>query len=219
MLRDMMRTFTQEHIEPQAEEYDEKGVLNQALFRQLGELGLLGITIPAEDGGAGMDSTAAVIVHEEMSRSDPGFTLAYLAHSMLFVNNFYHSANSEQRARYLPKVMSGEWIGGMGMTEPAVGTDVLGMGTTAVLDGDHYVLNGSKTFITNGPEGFCFLVYATVDGRISSFVVDRDCPGFSSSAKIAKMGMRGSTMSELLFETAGCRWLTCSVRKGVGSPT
>jgi isovaleryl-CoA dehydrogenase len=200
MLRDMMRTFTQEHIEPQAEEYDEKGVLNQALFRQLGELGLLGITIPAEDGGAGMDSTAAVIVHEEMSRSDPGFTLAYLAHSMLFVNNFYHSANSEQRARYLPKVMSGEWIGGMGMTEPAVGTDVLGMGTTAVLDGDHYVLNGSKTFITNGPEGFCFLVYATVDGRISSFVVDRDCPGFSSSAKIAKMGMRGSTMSELLFE-------------------
>jgi isovaleryl-CoA dehydrogenase len=200
MLRDMMRTFTQEHIEPQAEEYDEKGVLNQDLFRQLGELGLLGITIPAEDGGAGMDATAAVIVHEEMSRSDPGFTLAYLAHSMLFVNNFYHSANSEQRARYLPKVISGEWVGGMGMTEPAVGTDVLGMGTTAVRDGDHYILNGTKTFITNGPEGFCFLVYATVDGRISSFLVDRDCPGFSSSPKIPKMGMRGSTMSELLFE-------------------
>ena len=200
MLRDMIRTFTQEAVEPQAEEFDEKGVLNVDLFRQLGELGLLGITIPAEAGGAGMDAIAAVIVHEEMSRSDPGFTLAYLAHSMLFVNNFYHSSNSEQRARYLPKVISGEWIGGMGMTEPAVGTDVLGMGTTAVRDGDSYILNGTKTFITNGPEGFCFLVYAKVDDRVTSFLVDRDCPGFSSSEKIAKMGMRGSTMSELLFE-------------------
>jgi isovaleryl-CoA dehydrogenase len=200
MLRDMMRTFTEEHIEPQAEEYDEKGVLNQALFRQLGDLGLLGITVPAEDGGSGMDATAAVIVHEEMSRSDPGFTLAYLAHSMLFVNNFYHSSNAQQRAHYLPKVMSGEWIGGMGMTEPAVGTDVLAMGTTAVRDGDSYVLNGTKTFITNGPEGYCFLVYAKVDGRLTSFIVDRECPGFSNSEKIAKMGMRGSTMSELLFD-------------------
>jgi isovaleryl-CoA dehydrogenase len=200
MLREMMRTFTEEHIEPQAEEYDEKGVLNQALFRQLGDLGLLGITVPAEDGGSGMDATAAVIVHEEMSRSDPGFTLAYLAHSMLFVNNFYQSSNAQQRAHYLPKVMSGEWIGGMGMTEPAVGTDVLAMGTTAVRDGDSYVLNGTKTFITNGPEGYCFLVYAKVDGRLTSFIVDRECPGFSNSEKIAKMGMRGSTMSELLFD-------------------
>jgi len=200
MLRDMMRSFTEEHIEPQAEEFDERGVLNQPLFRQLGELGLLGITVPTEAGGSGMDATAAVIVHEEMSRSDPGFTLAYLAHSMLFVNNFYHSSNKEQQARYLPKVMSGEWIGGMGMTEPAVGTDVLGMGTTAVRDGDSYVLNGTKTFITNGPEGYCFLVYAKVNDRLTSFIVDRDCPGFSSSEKIPKMGMRGSTMSELLFE-------------------
>ena len=200
MLRDMMRSFTEEHIEPQAEEFDERGVLNQPLFRQLGELGLLGITVPTEAGGSGMDATAAVIVHEEMSRSDPGFTLAYLAHSMLFVNNFYHSSNEEQRSRYLPKVMSGEWIGGMGMTEPAVGTDVLGMGTTAVRDGDNYVLNGTKTFITNGPEGYCFLVYAKVDGRLTSFIVDRECAGFSSSEKIPKMGMRGSTMSELLFE-------------------
>ena len=200
MLREMIRDFTLEHIEPQAEEYDVKAVLNIELFRMLGDLGLLGITIPAEAGGSGMDATAAVIVHEEMSRSDPGFTLAYLAHSMLFVNNFYQSANEEQRARYLPKVISGEWVGGMGMTEPAVGTDVLGMGTTAVRDGDSYVLNGTKTFITNGPEGFCFMVYAKVDGRMSSFIVDRDCPGFSTSEKIHKMGMRGSTMSELLFE-------------------
>lgn len=214
MLRDMMRTFTEEHIEPQAEEYDEKGVLNQALFRQLGDLGLLGITVPAEDGGSGMDATAAVIVHEEMSRSDPGFTLAYLAHSMLFVNNFYHSSNAQQRAHYLPKVMSGEWIGGMGMTEPSVGTDVLAMGTTAVRDGDSYVLNGTKTFITNGPEGYCFLIYAKVDGRLTSFLVDRECPGFSNSGKIAKMGMRASTMSELLFDD--CRVPAANVLGEVG---
>jgi isovaleryl-CoA dehydrogenase len=200
MLREMMRTFTEEHIEPQAQEYDEKGELNQALLRRLGALGLLGITVSAEDGGSGMDATAAVIVHEEMSRSDPGFTLAYLAHSMLFVNNFYHSSSAPQRAHYLPKVISGEWIGGMAMTEPAVGTDVLAMSTTAVRDGDFYVLNGTKTFITNGPEGYCFLVYAKVDGRVTSFIVDRECPGFSNSEKIAKMGMRGSTMSELLFD-------------------
>ena len=200
MLRDMVRDFTREQIEPQAEEYDEKGVLNVDLFRAVGELGLLGITVPEEHGGAGMDATAAVIVHEEMSKSDPGFCLAYLAHALLFVNNFYQSCNADQRARYLPKVISGEWIAAMAMTEPSVGTDVLGMGTTAVLDGDHYVLNGRKTFITNGPESFCFLVYAKVDGRITSFVVDRDCPGFTSGPKIPKMGMRASSMCELMLD-------------------
>ncbi len=200
MLREMVRGFTREQIEPQAEEYDEKGVLNVELFRSLGELGLLGITVPEEAGGAGMDAVAAVIVHEEMSRSDPGFTLAYLAHALLFVNNFYNSSNDDQRARYLDKVISGEWIGAMAMTEPSVGTDVLGMSTTAVRDGDTYVLNGRKTFITNGPESFCFLVYAKVDGRITSFVVDRDCPGFTSGPKIPKVGMRGSTMCELMFD-------------------
>ena len=200
MLRDMVRDFTREQIEPQAEEYDEKGVLNVDLFRAVGELGLLGITVPEEHGGAGMDATAAVIVHEEMSKSDPGFCLAYLAHALLFVNNFYNCSDEAQRARYLPKVISGEWIAAMAMTEPAVGTDVLGMGTTAVLDGDQYVLNGRKTFITNGPESFCFLVYAKVDGRITSFVVDRDCPGFTSGPKIPKMGMRASSMCELMLD-------------------
>lgn len=201
MLREMVRQFTKDRIEPQAEEYDERGVLNQDLFRAVGsELGLLGITVPEAWGGAGMDAVAATIVHEEMSRSDPGFTLAYLAHAMLFVNNFFHCSNDEQKKRYLPKVLSGEWVAGMGMTEPAVGTDVLGMGSTAVRNGDHYVLNGRKTFITNGPEGFVFQVYAKVDDRITAFLVDRDCPGFSASAKIPKMGMRGSTMSELIFD-------------------
>jgi len=200
MLREMVRDFTANEVEPQAAEFDAKGCMNVPLFRQLGEIGLLGITIPEEDGGSGMDSVAAVIAHHELSKSDPGFTLAYLAHSMLFVNNFYHCSNSEQRSRYLEKVISGEWIGGMGMTEPGAGTDVLGMSTTAVRDGDSYVLNGTKTYITNGCEGFVFLVYAKTGDRVSTFVVDRNCPGFSTSEHIDKLGCRASTMSELIFD-------------------
>ena len=200
MLRAMVAEFARREVEPQAAEHDAKGALNVPLFRRLGELGLLGITIPEAEGGAGMDAVAAVIVHHELSKYDPGFCLAYLAHSMLFVNNFYHCSSAEQRARYLPKVLSGEWVAGMGMTEPGAGTDVLAMTTTARRDGDHYVLNGSKTYITNGCEGFCFQVYAKVDGRITAFVVDRECPGFSTSNHIDKLGMRGSTMAELVFE-------------------
>jgi isovaleryl-CoA dehydrogenase len=203
MLRELVAEFTRNEVEPQAAEHDQKGVLNVPLFRKLGELGVLGVTIPAEDGGAGMDAVAAVVVHHELAKSDPGFTLAYLAHAMLFVNNFYWCSNAEQRERYLGKVLSGEWIAGMGMTEPGAGTDVVGMTTTAVRDGDSYVLNGTKTYITNGCEGYCFLVYAKIDGRVSSFVVDRDCPGFSTSQHIDKLGMRGSTMSELIF--SDCR--------------
>ncbi len=200
MLRQTVADFARREVDPQAAAHDERGVLNVELFRKLGELGLLGITVPEEDGGAGMDTVAAVIVHHELSKSDPGFCLAYLAHSMLFVNNFYHCSNAEQRARYLEKTIRGEWVAGMGMTEPGAGTDVLGMSTTARLEGDSWVLNGTKTYITNGVEGFCFLVYAKVDGRITAFVVDRDCPGFSSSQHIDKLGMRGSTMAELIFD-------------------
>lgn len=200
MLRRTVAEFGRREVDPQAAEYDDKGVLNVALFRKLGDLGLLGITVGEADGGAGMDAVAAVIVHHELAKYDPGFTLAYLAHSMLFVNNFYHASNEEQRGRYLPKVLSGEWVGGMGMTEPGAGTDVLGMTTTAVPDGEHYVLNGTKTYITNGCEGHCFLVYAKLGGRVTAFLVDRDCPGFSTSNHIDKLGMRGSTMSELIFE-------------------
>lgn len=200
MLREMVRDFTEREVEPQADHQDAVGRLNVPLFRKLGELGLLGITVPAEDGGAGMDATAAVIVHHELSRSDPGFCLAYLAHAVLFVNNFYHCSNAAQREKYLPKVLSGEWVAGMGMTEPAVGTDVLNMKTTAVCDGDHYVLNGRKMFVTNGPEGDVFLVYAKTESRISAFVVDTACPGFSKGQVIKKMGMRASSMCELIFE-------------------
>ena len=200
MLREMVAEFTQNEVEPQAAKHDELGTLNVELFRQLGELGLLGITIPDEDGGAGMDAVAAVIVHHELSKSDPGFCLAYLAHSMLFVNNFYFAAGPALRAKYLPKVLSGEWIGGMGMTEPGAGTDVLGMSTLAVKEGDSYRLNGTKTYITNGCEGYCFLVYAKLDGKITAFIVDRECPGFTTSHHIDKLGMRGSTMAELIFD-------------------
>ena len=200
MLRQTVADFAKKEVEPQAAAHDEKGELNVPLFRKLGELGLLGITVPEESGGAGMDTVAAVIVHEELSKHDPGFCLAYLAHSMLFVNNFFHCSNDEQKSRYLQKTISGEWVAGMGMTEPGAGTDVLGMSTTATKDGDGWVLNGTKTYITNGCEGHCFLVYAKVEGKITAFVVDRDCEGFSTSNHIDKLGMRGSTMAELIFD-------------------
>jgi len=200
MLRQTIREFTRREIEPQAEEHDRLGKLNLPLLRKVGDLGLLGMTVPEQDGGAGMDATASVIAHEEISWSDPGFALAYLAHSLLFVNNFYWAANPEQRRRYLPKVLTGEWIGAMGMTEPAVGTDVLGMQTTAVKKGDRYVLNGRKIFITNGLEASIYVVYAKLDGRITTFCVERELPGFSTGDKIDKLGMRASTMCELIME-------------------
>lgn len=200
MLRDMVANFTTQEVEPQAEAYDQKQCLNVELFKKLGGLGLLGITVPAEAGGSGMDSVAAVIAHHELSKADPGFTLAYLAHAMLFVNNFFYASNDAQKKRYLEPVLTGEWVGGMGMTEPGHGTDVLGMRTVAEKKGAKYVLNGTKTYITNGPEGYVFLVYGKVDGKVTAFIVDRDCPGFSTSKPIKKMGMRASTMSELIFD-------------------
>lgn len=200
MLRSMVRDFAATEVEPQAERFDQRQELNRPLFNRLGELGLLGITVPESHGGAGMDTVAAVIAHHELAKVDPGFTLAYLAHAMLFVNNFFYCSNEEQRARVLPKVISGEWVAGMGMTEPGYGTDVMGLTTTAVRNGSHYVLNGTKTYITNGPDGHCFLVYAKVNGRITSFLVERGAPGFRVSNAIHKMGMRASTMSELIFE-------------------
>ena len=151
MLREMIRDFVQEEVEPQAHEHDKHERFNVDLFRQLGEYGLLGITVPEEYGGAGLDATAAVIANEEISASDPGFGLAYLAHSMLFVNNLAQNGSEEQKQRILPKVCSGEWIGAMAMSEPNYGTDVLGMETTAELNSDgNWVINGNKMWITNG---------------------------------------------------------------------
>jgi isovaleryl-CoA dehydrogenase len=200
LLRDTVRQFTQALIEPQADEHDRSASFNRELFVECGKLGLLGITVPAEDGGAGMDAVAAVIAHHEMSRSDPGFTLAYLAHAMLFVNNFYYTSTDEQRRRYLPKVISGEWLGAMGMTEPSGGTDVIGMKTTAKRERGGYVLNGRKALITNAPDAQIFLLYAKLDGRITSFVVERAFEGLKTSGPTHKMGMRASTMGEIVMD-------------------
>lgn len=200
MLRQMVRDLARDVVEPQAEEHDKTATLNVELMRKLGELGLLGVTVPSEHGGSGMDAVAATVVHHELAKSDPGFTLAYLAHAILFVNNFFYASNDAQRDRYLSKVLTGEWIGAMGMTEPTSGTDVLGMKTFARRDGDKYILKGRKALITNAPEADVFIVYASVDGRVTSFVVERSFPGFSTDEKTPKMGMRASTMSELMFD-------------------
>jgi isovaleryl-CoA dehydrogenase len=203
LLRQMVKNLVRDVVEPQADEYNREAKLNVDLMRRCGELGLHGITIPGESGGAGMDVVASVLVHHELAKSDPGFTLAYLAHAVLFVNNFFWASNDEQKERYLAPVLSGEKIGCMGMTETGIGTDVLGMTTTARRDGDHYVLNGGKALITNAPEADVFLVYAKVDGRITTFVLERGFEGLSTTPKTAKMGMRASTMGEVLFDN--CR--------------
>ena len=212
MIRETVRSFVKEEVEPQALEFDRKEKFNVALFRKLGELGLLGLTVPEAYGGAGQDALAAVIVHEELSYSDPGFCLAYLAHSMLLVNNFAVNASEEMKKKFLPKMCSGEWIGGMAMSEPNIGTDVLGMETTAKLEGDHYILNGRKMWITNGAiddEGTpadCLLVYAKTgvkNGRpqISTFLVEKGFSGYSVGQKIRdKTGMRGSNTAEIVFD-------------------
>lgn len=212
MLRDSVRSFVQNEVEPQAHEYDRKEEFNTPLFRKLGELGLLGITTPDTYGGSSMDAMAATIVHEEISASDPGFCLAYLAHSMLCVNNIARNASEEQKQRWLPKLCSGEWIGAMAMSEPDYGTDVLGMTSTAELKGDSYILNGRKMWITNGTideeNTACdlVLVYARTgeeNGRpqLSTFVVEKGFEGFSVGQKIKdKLGMRGSNTAELVFE-------------------
>lgn len=215
MLRDMVLNFTKEKVEPQAEHHDKIEKFNVDLFRELGELGLLGLTVSEEFGGSGQDATAAVIVHEELSYSDPGFCLAYLAHSMLCVNNFYVNASEVQKKLLLPKMCSGEFIGAMGMSEPDAGTDVMGMSMTAVLDKDEYVLNGRKMWITNGcvdDNGTAcdgVLVYAKTGlkgnkPQISTFMVLKDTHGFSVGQKITgKLGMRASNTAELVFEN--CR--------------
>jgi isovaleryl-CoA dehydrogenase len=200
MLRQMVRTFANDVVEPQAEEYNRRGEFNRELFRKCGELGLLGITVPAEAGGGGLDVLASVLVHHELAKSDPGFTLAYLAHAVLFVNNFFFAASDEQRNRLLPKTLTGEHVGCMCMTEPEAGTDVLGMKTTARRDGDFWVLNGSKSLITNAPEADLFLVYAKIDGKITSFVVERSTAGLSLPPKTHKLGMRASSLGEVVLE-------------------
>lgn len=203
-LREMTKAFAGSKIALQAREYDEAEKFNDNLFRSLGtELGIFGLTVPEEFGGHGLDAVAPVIVMEEFSKHDPGFTLSYLAHEVLFVNNLANSGSAAQKKQYLEKVMSGKWIAGMAMSEPGAGTDVLGMTTQATKKGDHYVLNGTKQWITNASVGDVFLVYAKLDRKdraISAFLVEKSFPGFSVGKKEEKMGMKASPTCQLIFE-------------------
>jgi len=204
-LRGMVADLAKGVIEPQVKEFDEKETLNEPLLRRMGsEYNLFGITIPAEAGGHGMDATAAVIVHEEMSYSDAAFTLSYLAHEVLFVNNLYHAASPALRQKYIPPVLDGTALAGMGMSEPGAGTDVLGLTTTAEKKGDKYVINGVKQWITNGNCARYFLIYARTDKNnrqgISSFLVDSTYKGFTVGKKEIKMGIRQSPTCQLIFE-------------------
>lgn len=214
MLREMVRNFAEEEVEPQALEHDRDEKFNTALFRRLGDLGLLGITVEEEYGGVGMDATAVAIVNEELGYSDPGFCLAYLAHAQLMVNNIAFNGSEEQKARILPKVCSGEWIGCMGMSEPGYGTDVLGMRTSATPNEDgSWTLNGRKMWITNGaidedgtPADVCMIYARTGENQkgrpeISTFIVERGMIGYSVGQKIIdKLGMRASNTAELVFD-------------------
>ena len=213
-VRQMARSFAEREVAPQAEAYDRSEQFNLPLFRKLGaDLGLLGVTVPEAYGGSGLDATAAVIAHEEIAAADPGFCLAYLAHSMLFANNLAVNGSKAQCERFLPGACSGELVGGMCMSEPDAGTDVLGMGTVARKKGEDWVLDGQKMWITNGAIGDgelgdVFLVYAKDQERsgrdLSLFLVEKGTPGLSLGQKIHnKLGMRASTTAELVFE--GCR--------------
>jgi isovaleryl-CoA dehydrogenase len=207
LLAHTLRGFVEREVEPQAAEHDRVERFNHALFRRAGELGLLGVTIPEEYGGAGLDAVAAVQVCEALSTSDPGFALAVLAHAILFAQNVAVNGSELQKKHVLPRTVSGEWIGGLCMTEPEVGTDVLALRTTARRDGDVYRVTGRKTFITNGGVsetelGDCFIVYAaTAPGVISSLLVEKGMPGFRLGQKWKdKLGMRASFTAELVFD-------------------
>jgi len=206
-LRNMVRKFVEEEVDPQALEFNNEEKFNHELYKKLGEIGLLGLTVDPEHGGSGMDCSAVCSVHEELSASDPAFCLSYLAHSLLFVNNLARNGNDAQREKWLPDSCTGAIIGGMGMSEPNYGTDVLGMQTSAIKDGDDYVIKGQKMWITNGAVddntlGDVFLVYARTGPKsISLFIVEKGMEGFTMGQRIKnKCGMRASGTAELVFD-------------------
>jgi isovaleryl-CoA dehydrogenase len=206
MLRESVREFANDHIAPRAEEIDATNKFPRDLWPSLGDLGLLGITVDEKDGGAGLGYLAHVVAMEEISRASASIGLSYGAHSNLCVNQLRRWASAEQKDKYLPKLISGEHVGALAMSEPGAGSDVMGMRTTAVRDGDHYVLNGNKMWITNGPEADTSIVYAVTgpdkpnSGKLSAFIVERDFPGYSVAQKLDKLGMRGSDTCEIVLE-------------------
>jgi len=203
MLIDTLAEFARTELAPQAEEVDEKEGWNDAAFRKMAGLGLLGITAGESYGGSALGALEATLAMEKLGEACASTTLSYLAHSILCVNNIHENASEAQKKKYLPKLISGEHLGGMGMTEPQAGSDALGMQTRAVRKGDRYVLNGAKTMITNGPTGDVFVVYARTGNskkEISTFIVEKGFKGFRAGKKLKKMGMRGSPTGELIFE-------------------
>ena len=203
MLQQTVRDFSLKEIAPGAAERDENETFEKSIFPKLGQLGVLGITVAEEYGGAGMDCTSATIVMEEIGAVCASTALSYLAHSILAVHNLSTNGSDKQKKKYLPKLCSGEWVGAMGMSEPGAGSDALGMATRAERKGDRYILNGAKMWITNGSVSDFFLIYAKTGPKkkdISTFIVEKTFKGFSVGKKLHKLGMRGSPTTELIFE-------------------
>ena len=203
LLRETVKAFANDKIAPRAADIDAANEFPRDLWPELGELGLLGITVEDDYGGAGLGYLAHVVAMEEISRASASIGLSYGAHSNLCVNQLHRWGSDEQKARYLPGLVSGEHLGALAMSEPGAGSDVMGMRTSAVRDGDDYVLNGSKMWITNAPQADVFIIYAVTDpdnSRLSAFVVERAAPGLSTPQKLDKLGMRGSDTSEVLLE-------------------
>ncbi|MEX0969690.1 MAG: isovaleryl-CoA dehydrogenase [Paracoccaceae bacterium] len=204
-LRDMVHRFAQDRIKPMAAEIDQTNEFPPALWRELGDMGLLGITVPEEFGGAGMGYLAHVVAVEEIARASASVSLSYGAHSNLCVNQIKLNGSDAQRAKYLPGLISGEHVGALAMSEAGAGSDVVAMKLRAEKKNDRYVLNGTKYWITNGPDADTLVVYAKTDPSagakgMTAFIVEKSMKGFSTSPHFDKLGMRGSNTAELVFE-------------------
>ncbi|MCP1314099.1 MULTISPECIES: isovaleryl-CoA dehydrogenase [unclassified Halomonas] len=205
MLRREVNAFAAREIAPRAAEIDRQNEFPADLWQKFGELGLLGITVSEEDGGSGMGYLAHCIAMEEISRASASVALSYGAHSNLCVNQIKRNATAEQKAKYLPKLISGEHVGALAMSEPGAGSDVVSMKLRAEKRGDKYILNGNKMWITNGPDADVLVVYAKTDPAagskgITTFLIEKGMPGFSTAQKLDKLGMRGSNTCELVFQ-------------------